>query len=121
MLDILKHFTDYFLKCYTDKTTFHYQCGDGETDHSYWGPPELQKTERPTLFTATKSAPASDICGGAAASLALMYLNYQDIDKDYANKCLENAKNLYTFARDYKGLGKSGGYYDASGYWDELC
>lgn len=120
MLNILKHFTDYFLACYPNKTTFYYQCGDGTTDHSYWGPPELQETSRPTLFAATPDAPASDVCGGAAAALALMYINYKNVDEDYAQQCLTAAKNLFDFAKTYQGLSKSGGFYSSTGYWDEL-
>ena len=50
-----------------------------------------------------------------------MYINYKDIDLAYAEKCLAAARDLYSFAKEYRGLGKSGGYYDASGYYDELC
>jgi hypothetical protein len=123
MLNILKHFSDYFLKCYPNNTTFHYQCGDGTTDHSYWGPPELQTTAlttRPTLYSATTSKPASDVCGSGAASLALMYLNYKDKDSAYATKCLTAAKNLYSFGKTYRGLSQSGGFYGATTNLDDL-
>ncbi|WP_234122455.1 glycoside hydrolase family 9 protein [Clostridium hydrogenum] len=120
MLNILKHFTDYFLKCYPNNTTFYYQCGDGTTDHSYWGPPELQKTSRPTLFVATPSKPASDVCGETAAALALMSINYRTEDSIYADKCLTAAENLYNFAKTYRGLSQSGGFYTSSSYLDDL-
>lgn len=120
MLNILKHFTDYFLKSFPNSTTFYYQCGDGTTDHSYWGPPELQQTSRPSLFAATPSSPASDVTGEAAAALALMYLNYGDRDPSYADKCLSTAKDLYTFADTYRGLSQSGGFYGSTGYLDDL-
>ena len=123
MLNILKHFTDYFLKCFPNDNTFHYQCGDGTTDHSYWGPPELQTTAvttRPTLYSATPSTPASDVCGSAAASLALMYLNYQDHDSAYAERCLTAAKKLYAFAKKYRGKSESGGFYGSTSDLDDL-
>jgi len=118
MKNILLHFADYFLRCFPNNTTFHYQVGDGTTDHSYWGPPELQTekiTTRPTLYSATPSKPASDVCGTAAAALALTYLNFSD------TKYLTAAKNLYAFGKNYKGLSESGGFYGSSGYWDDLC
>jgi endoglucanase len=124
MLNTLKHFNDYFLKCFPNDTTFHYQCGDGTTDHSYWGPPELQTTAlttRPTLYTATSSKPASDVCGSAAASLALMYLNYNDKDTAYATKCLTAAKKLFDFGNKYRGKSESGGFYGSTSYLDDLC
>ncbi|MGD9155219.1 MAG: glycoside hydrolase family 9 protein [Bacillota bacterium] len=123
MLNILKHFNDYFLKCFPDDTTFYYQCGDGTTDHSYWGPPELQSTAittRPTLYAATPSTPASDVCGSAAASLALMYLNYQEQDEDYAAQCLAAAKKLFTFGNQYRGKSESGGFYGSTSFLDDL-
>jgi endoglucanase len=123
MLNILKHFNDYFLKCFPNDTTFYYQCGDGTTDHSYWGPPELQTTElttRPTLYVATPGTPASDVCGSAAASLALMYLNYQDRDPAYAERCLTAAKKLFEFANKYRGKSESGGFYGSTSYLDDL-
>ncbi len=124
LLRILKHFTDYFLKCYPNATTFYYQCGEGNSDHIYWGPPELQTTAitpRPTQYVANTSTPASDVTATAAAALALMYMNYLDKDSAYANKCLTAAKSLYTFAKTYLGLSQSGGFYTSSGYWDDLC
>lgn len=121
MLNILKHYTDYFLKSYSDNSTFYYQVGDGGSDHSYWGPPELQTTSRPAMFKATPSTPASDVCGESAAALALMYLNYKNIDATYANKCLEAAKNLYKLGNSNKGLSSAQGFYTSSDYWDDLA
>ncbi|HYH04947.1 MAG TPA: glycoside hydrolase family 9 protein [Bacillota bacterium] len=123
MRNILKHFSDYFLKCYPNNTTFYYQCGDGTTDHSYWGPPELQTTAvttRPTLYAATPATPASDVCGSAAASLALTYLNFKDQDETYAEKCLTAAKNLFDFAKKYRGKSESGGFYGSTSDIDDL-
>ena len=94
MLNILKHFTDYFMKCFQNKNTFYYQLGEGEADHAYWGPPELQTYDRPTYYSATSSKPGSDVAGDAAAALALMYLNIKDRDKDYADKCLHMQKTF---------------------------
>lgn len=124
MLNILKHFNDYFLKCFVNATTFHYQCGDGTTDHAYWGPPELQTTAlttRPTLYSATPATPASDVCGSAAASLALMALNYADRDAAYAERCLKAARDLYSFAKTYRGLSQSGGFYTSTSDLDDLA
>ncbi|HEY9062824.1 MAG TPA: glycoside hydrolase family 9 protein [Pseudobacteroides sp.] len=120
MLNILKHFTDYFLKCFPNKTTFYYQFGEGNTDHAYWGPPELQTYNRPTYFVATPEKPGSDVAGDAAAALALMYLNYKDIDLKYAEKCLAAAKDLYDFGITYRGNSEAQGFYVPSGYYDEL-
>ncbi|RCX17108.1 dockerin type I repeat protein [Anaerobacterium chartisolvens] len=120
MLNILKHFCDYFIKCFPNKTTFYYQLGDGDVDHQYWGPPELQTNDRPAYYVATPSNPGSDVAGDAAAALALMYLNYKDKDAAYAEKCLTYAKDLYTFGMTYRGNSKGQSYYLPRDYLDEL-
>ncbi|NLL73378.1 MAG: glycoside hydrolase [Clostridiales bacterium] len=120
MLNILKHFCDYFMKCFPNKTTFYYQVGDGDVDHQYWGPPELQTYDRPTYYVATPSNPGSDVAGSAAATLALMYINYKDRDLEYAEKCLTYAKDLYDFGMTYRGNSKGQSYYLPRDYLDEL-
>jgi endoglucanase len=120
MLNILKHFCDYFIKCFPNKTSFYYQVGNGDIDHQYWGPPELQTNDRPAYYVATPSNPGSDVAGDAAAALALMYLNYKDRDQAYAEKCLTYAKDLYTFGMTYRGNSKGQSYYLPRDYLDEL-
>ncbi|MCG8702296.1 MAG: glycoside hydrolase family 9 protein [Bacteroidales bacterium] len=128
MRDILKWFSDYYLRStFTDGNgdvvAFCYQVGEGGIDHNYWGPPEIQDPalyKRPAYF-ATEDTPASDQTAGAAASLALTYLNFKDYDPAYANKCLTAAKGLYEFSTKYRGLGYSGGFYGSSFDQDELC
>ena len=89
--DILHWFNDFYLKClYYDKNgdvlAFCYQVAEGKNDHNDWVCPELQGTwlidfSRPAYF-ATKETPASDMCAGAAASLAVNYLNFKDTEPD---------------------------------------
>ena len=124
MEDILRHFTDYFLRCTFradngDVVAFCYQVGDGSTDHNYWGAPELQTTTRP-IWLATRETPASDQCAGAAAALCTSYLNFKDTDPEYAAKCLDTAKALYDFAVANRGCGFSGGFYNSSYDDDEM-
>ncbi|MBR3447085.1 MAG: glycoside hydrolase family 9 protein [Oscillospiraceae bacterium] len=72
---------------------------------------------------------ASDMCGGAAAALAISYLNFKDTDPDYAKKCLKGAKDLYEMAVNsheeddsMKVLtrGYDGGFYESSYDYDEI-
>ncbi len=120
MLNILKHFCDYFMKCYPEKNKFYYQVGDGDVDHQYWGPPELQSYDRPAYYVATPENPGSDVAGDTAAALALMYLNYKDRDLEYAEKCLTYAKDIYEFGMTYRGNSKGQSYYLPRDYLDEL-
>jgi endoglucanase len=121
MLEQLKYFTDYFLKSHPNSNTFYYQVGDGEADHQYWGPPETQPGDRPTKCVANASSPASDVLGETTAALALMYLNYKDIDSTYANNCLKAAKELYTMATTNKGLGDGQYFYRSTSIYDDLA
>lgn len=128
--DILRWFNDYFLRStFRDKDgnviAFCYEVGEGDIDHDWWNPPELQNStmlkdfERPAYF-ATAETPASDQCAGAAASLAINYLNFKDEDPEYAKKCLDTAIALYDFARKNRGLGYGDEYYISSYDYDEL-
>jgi hypothetical protein len=124
MQEILKHFTDYFLKCsfFDDQgnlAAFCYSVGDPEADHIYWGPPELHPNldtldtsnlinnyiYRPAWF-ATVESPASDVCAMTSAALALSYLNFKDTDENYANKCLDYSKAMYDFSKKNRGIAK---------------
>ncbi|EMS73512.1 glycoside hydrolase family 9 protein [Ruminiclostridium cellobioparum] len=127
MIDILKWGNDYLLRStFLDKNgevvAFCYQVGEGNIDHNWWQPPELnqkEKVQRPAYF-ATSENPASDQCSGAAAALAVNYLNFKDTEPAYAKKCLDTAKALYKFAVKYRGCGYSGGFYNSSYDDDEM-
>jgi endoglucanase len=121
MLEQLKHFTDYFLKCHPTSDIFYYQVGDGDVDHAYWGPPEDQTSSRPTKYYADASNPASDVLGEASAALSLMYLNYKDQDATYASSCLQAAKELYAMGKAHQGKGSGQSYYTSSSYVDDLA
>lgn len=127
MMDILRWGSDYYLKCTFRNASgeivaFCYQVGEGSIDHNLWAPPELVNTDdlpRPAYF-ATVETPASDQCAGAAASLALSYLNNLETDPTYANECLDVAVALYNFAVANRGIGYDGGFYNSSYDEDEL-
>jgi endoglucanase len=128
MMDILRWASDYYLKCtYRDASgeviAFCYQTGEGSIDHNLWAPPELVPIEEipRAAYFATTEAPASDQCAGAAASLALSYLNNSDDDPAYAAECLDAAEALYAFAVENRGLGYDGGFYNSSFDEDEMA
>ena len=147
--DELRWINDYFMKAtFLDDdgnvVAYCYQVGEGNNDHNYWCPPELQVdgtfvassscgVKRPAYF-ATEEMPASDQAAGAAASLAINYLNFKDTDPDYAKKNLDYAIALYDFAvkthvEDWEpgmvpncySLGYDGGFYTSSYDYDELA
>ena len=137
--DILHWFNDYYLKCtYFDENgdilAFCYQVGEGNIDHNYWIAPELQNENlldfaRPAYF-ATEETPATDMCAGVAASLAVNYLNFKDTEPEYAEESLNAAIKLYEFAVKthteeddcvVTSLGYDGGFYTSSYDYDELA
>ena len=121
-LEQLKYFTDYFLKCNYENGKFVYQVGNGDIDHSYWGPPEKQNDAgRDNLFIADSSHSASDVLGETSAALSIMYLNYKDIDSSYSEKCLKTAKELYEMGKSNPGKGDGQSYYVSSAYNDDLA
>ncbi len=146
--DELRWINDYFMKVtFLDDddnvVAYCYQVGEGNNDHNYWCAPELQvddtvvassscAVKRPAYF-ATEEMPAPDQCAGAAASLAINYLNFKDTDAKYAADSLKYARALYEFAvKTHKEewtpgttpsslvLGYDGGFYHSSYDYDEL-
>lgn len=126
MIEILKYFTDTFLRCtYFDKNgdmlAFCYMVGEGDLDHSFWGPPELypDSVPRPCDFV-TAEKPGSDVLASTAAALCTSYKNFKDSDPEYAEKCLDVAKKMYEFAKKYRGCATEDGYYNSVYDEDEL-
>ena len=62
-----------------------------------------------------------------AAALSTCYLIFKDENADYANRCLQNARDLYDFANEYQGKYSDSSpqvepfYKSWGGYQDELC
>ncbi len=137
--EILHWFCDYYLKCiyYNEDGSvlaYCYQVGEGNIDHNYWIAPDLQNTNlkdfaRPA-YLATVDTPASDMCAGTAAALAISYLNFKDTEPEFAAECLKGAYALYDFAVETHAedeglkvlsLGYDGGFYTSSYDYDELA
>ncbi|MFL6075906.1 MAG: glycoside hydrolase family 9 protein [Mycobacteriales bacterium] len=116
---------DYLIKSHPSPHVFYGQVGDAGSDHSFWGPPEVNPSPRPSA-AVTESCPGSDLTGEASAALASSSILFQSSDPTYAATLLGHARSLYEFAEDFKGkydacvTGASGFYNSWSGYWDEL-
>ncbi len=122
---------DFLYSAYQDKNTqnidddiFYYQVGDGNADHSFWGPPELMIMARPT-FSCDKDRKCSEAIAGSSAALASGALVFENNDSAYASKLLNKAKKMFEFAEKYQGNNgyiKANGFYTSySGYFDELA
>lgn len=123
MLNEIRWTSDYLIKCHPSKNVYYYQVGDGNKDHSWWGPAEVMQMERPS-FKVDMSNPGSAVSGEAAAALAATAAVFKDRDPAYASLCLKHAKELFDFADTTKsdaGYTAANGFYNSwSGFYDEL-
>ena len=123
LLKEIKYATDYFIKCHPSANVFYYQVGNGNTDHSWWGPAEAMQMSRPA-YKVDLNNPGSAVSAGAAAALAATGVIYAGRDSEYSATCIQHAKELFSFADKTKsdsGYTAANGFYTSnSGFYDEL-
>ena len=116
--------TDYLIRCHPEDDVYYYQVGDGNADHSWWGPCEVMTMNRPSYYVDS-SNPGSAVSGEAAAALAAASVIFEESDPEYSALCLEHAESLYEFAdstRSDAGYTAANGFYNSwSGFYDELA
>jgi endoglucanase len=121
----LKWGDDWLLKAHPSANVLYGQVGNANSDHSFWGPAEVNPSPRPSYKIDT-SCPGSDLAGESAAALASSSILFKSSNSSYAATLLANAKQLYSFADSYRGtydkcITAAQGFYNSwSGYWDEL-
>lgn len=123
-LDETKYFTDYIMKCHYAPGKFVYEVGEGNKDHDYWASPEKQTVEqgaRNQIKVADSSHPAADVIGESVAALSIMYLNCKDIDSDYAEKCLQHAKELYQMGKSNLRTYEFNQFYESKSCGDDMA
>jgi len=116
ILNEVKFATDYILKAVINNSTVVYDIGDGNADHSCplngcGGPTNSSSVgNRPVRF-----ADGADVPGLYAASLALMSILYREFDADYADSCLNKAKEAYQagWSKRSKGVSTPNGSFYA--------
>ena len=54
-------------------------------------------------YKLTTSKPGSDAAGETAAALAAASILFKGNNQNYSNKMLNSAKQLYNFAKQYRG------------------
>ncbi|KAJ0981496.1 hypothetical protein J5N97_009751 [Dioscorea zingiberensis] len=120
----IKWGSDYLLKSHAAPQVLYVQVGDGSSDHSCWQRPEDMTTPR-NSSKISDMKPGSDVAGETSAALAASSIVFRDSDRNYANKLLIHAKQLFEFGRKHVGLysdsiQEARGFYPSSGYDDEL-
>ncbi|EGC31560.1 hypothetical protein DICPUDRAFT_39756, partial [Dictyostelium purpureum] len=124
-LDTIKYGTDWIINAHTADNEFAAQVGDGNLDHSFWGPPEMMTMNRP-VYMITADQPGTEVAMEAASALAAASLAFADSDPAYAATCLSHAKTLHNFGYTYRGsysdvVTNAQAFYNSwSGYKDEL-
>ena len=124
-LDQLKWATDYFIKAHPTANELYGQVGNGGTDHAWWGPAEVMQMARPS-YRVTTTCPGSDIAGETAAAMAAASMAFRPTDPTYANTLLSHARQLYSFADNFRGaysdcISDAANFYRSwSGFNDEL-
>ena len=121
----LRWVNDYFIRAHPSPNVLYGQIGTGGTDHSFWGPAEVNPEPR-TSFKIDQNCPGSDLAGETAAAMAASSMAFQASDPTYAATLLTHAKQLYSFADNFRGtyvkcITDAQGFYNSfSGFNDEL-
>lgn len=121
----LRWVNDYFIKCHTAPNELWGQVGNGGADHAWWGSAEVMQMDRPA-YKIDASQPGSDLAAETAAAMAAASIVFQSDDPAYSTTLIAHAKELYSFADNYRGVysesitDAAGYYHSYSGYNDEL-
>ena len=73
VLGDIRWVTDYLMRCHPEDHVYYYQVGDGNADHSWWGPCEVMAMNRPSYYV-DDAHPGSAVAGEAAAALAAAFV-----------------------------------------------
>jgi hypothetical protein len=81
------------------------QAGNGGADHAYWGRPEDWPASqvRPS-YAITTSQPGTDLAANYASALAATSVAIGSSDAAYSANLLAVARQLYDFAKTYRGI-----------------
>ena len=124
-LSMMRWQADFFVACHYQELAFVAQVGDPGADHSVWVPPEQVPQPRPS-YAVTPSAPGTDLLAAVSASLAATSMAFAATDPAYATQLLAHARDLYTFADEFRGkysdsIPQAAGVYPSSGFEDDLA
>jgi hypothetical protein len=137
ILETLKIFTDYFIKCNQEEDK--YICDviskeaanntnsteeTSEEDDStqiQWYDESSDNRSRIVSRVVDSENPGSEVLGLAASALYLMSKNYREVDSEYADKCWDTAEKLFEMGKDNQGLIYTDGDFKTSTYNDDLA
>ncbi|CAI9096707.1 OLC1v1032909C1 [Oldenlandia corymbosa var. corymbosa] len=113
--------TDYLLKASFKRNILYVQDGNPNKDHECWMRPENMNTPR-TVLQIDQNRPGTEIAAETSAALAASSIVFRHVDNAYSRQLVKRAKNIFQFAKTYKGTydGECPFYCSFSGYNDEL-
>lgn len=126
LLNNLRFVNDYFLRAHTAPSELYVQVGNGNTDHSWWGPVEVYPLAAPS-YKIDATCGGSDVAAETAAAMAAASMVFKTTDVAYATTLLTHAKQLYAFADTVRAkysdcVTDAANFYRSwSGYSDELA
>jgi hypothetical protein len=119
ILTEVKVATDYLLKAVIDENTIVLDVGNAYADHGVWASGYQASGDR-TVYLAN----GADAPGMYAAALALMYRAYAPYDAAYAERCLQKARQAFSFCTGHqRNSDQQGGgeFYDADTWRDKMA
>ena len=129
LLDAVKWGTDWILKAHVNPNgrtqDVYVQVGAGKFDHQIWAPAEVTTAWRPS-YKVDRNNPGTEVAADYAASLASASIIFRNENQAYANRLVNEAKQLYEFAENNLGRYSDSvadvnpQYTSYSGYEDEL-
>ena len=91
---------NYFIKCYINDKEIYVQCGESIAERTLIIRPEMSSYER-KCFKVTDTEKGGDAVSSMASSLAGGSILFKDKNPNYANRLLEIAIKMYTYAEAY--------------------
>ena len=129
LLDAVKWGTDWILKAHVNPNgqtqDVYVQVGAARFDHQIWAPAEETTAYRPA-YKIDRNNPGTEVAADYAASLASASIIFRNENQAYADRLINEAKQLYEFAENNLGRYSDSiadvnpQYTSHSGYEDEL-
>ncbi len=129
LLDTLRWHADWCIAAHPEPNVFCGQIDQGGPSHGLWLAPEAQQFRNnyePKIHWLNEANPGSEPVAESAAFLAAASILFEEYDPEYAATLLQHARELYSFADNYRGTYTASipdvtSFYNSwSGYFDEL-
>eukprot|EP01133_Synstelium_polycarpum_P007647 gene7647-8949_t len=124
--DDIKFGTDWLMAAHISPYQFVGQVGQGGPDHAFWGPSQdLPSSMYRPSYVLSQDRSGTEVLMEASAALSAASIVFAKSDPDYAESCIEHAKQLHLFGDKYRkvyheSIPDATEFYKSSGYNDEI-